>query len=167
VTVRPIRRFGDPVLRTAADPVASFDAELRELVADLLDTLLKVPGRAGVAAPQIGVGSRVFVYHADGRWGHLVNPTIETAGPSQVGEEGCLSVPELSFPTPRAAHATVHGFDQDGAPVQVTGSGFLARVLQHETDHLAGRLYLDLLDGETRRRALRAVRAASWADLAR
>lgn len=163
MAIRPIRRFGDPVLRTVADPVTSFDAELRALVADLLDTLLGVPGRAGVAAPQIGVGARVFAFDADGRRGHVVNPTIELAGDPQVDDEACLSVPDLAFPTARAGSATVRGFDQHGQPVTVAGSGFLARALQHETDHLDGRLYLDLLSGQVRREAMRAVRAAPWA----
>jgi peptide deformylase len=163
VTIRPIRLLGDPVLRTVAEPVTSFDAGLRSLVADLMDTLLGRPGRAGVAAPQIGVGFRVFVYDADGHLGHVVNPTIEVSEERQDGEEACLSVPGLAFPTPRAMHATVHGLDQHGDPLTVTGSGFLARALQHETDHLDGRLYLDRLRGQARREALRAVRAAPWA----
>jgi peptide deformylase len=163
MTMRPIRLIGDPVLRTPCDPVTTFDAELRRLVTDLMDTLLGAPGRAGVAANQIGVGARVFVYLADGQRGHLVNPTLELSGETQDDDEGCLSVPELYFPTPRAMHAVAHGFDQHGEPVTVTGSGFLARALQHETDHLDGRLYLDRLAGDTRRQALRAVRAAPWA----
>jgi peptide deformylase len=168
VATRPIRLLGDPVLRTPTEPVTSFDAALRELVTDLMDTLLGVPGRAGVAAPQIGVGARVFVYDADGHRGHVVNPTIEvSAAQQEPGDEGCLSVPELFFPTPRAAHATVRGLDQHGEPVEVTGSGFLARALQHEYDHLDGRLYVDLLRGDVRRRALRAIRAAGWATVPR
>ncbi|HLU44980.1 MAG TPA: peptide deformylase [Natronosporangium sp.] len=160
MTIRPIRLLGDPILRTVAEPVTDFDRQLRRLVADLMDTLLKVPGRAGVAAPQIGVGLRLFVYQADGRRGHVINPTIRTWGEELTEPEGCLSVPDLSFPTPRAAYATVDGFDQYGQPIHVTGHGFLARALQHEYDHLDGRLYLDRLRGEVRRQALRAVRAA-------
>jgi peptide deformylase len=163
--MRPIRLLGDAVLRTPCDPVTSFDAELRRLVGDLLDTLLGAPGRAGVAANQIGVGARVFVYSADGHQGHLVNPVLELSGETQDGDEGCLSLPELYFPTPRAMRATAHGFDQHGEPLTISGSGFLARALQHETDHLDGRLYVDRLAGETRRQALRAVRAASWSKI--
>lgn len=163
VAIRPIRLLGDPVLRTVADPVTSFDAELRALVTDLLDTLVKVPGRAGVAAPQIGVGARVFAYDADGHRGYVVNPTIEVGDVQQHGEEACLSLPELSFPTSRAMHATVRGFDQHGEPIELAGSGFFARALQHEYDHLDGRLYVDTLRGEARRQALRAIRAAGWA----
>jgi peptide deformylase len=163
MTVRPIRLLGDPVLRTPADPVTDFDAALRSLVADLMDTLLGEPGRAGVAAPQIGVGARVFVYDADGARGHVVNPRLAVSEERQDGDEGCLSLPGLYFPTPRAARATVHGFDQHGEPLTVTGEGFLARALQHETDHLDGVLYVDTLRGPTRRQALREIRAKRWA----
>jgi peptide deformylase len=160
VTVRPIRLFGDPVLRTPCESVTSFDAELRELVTDLSDTLLGAPGRAGVAANQIGVSARVFVYLADGEQGHMVNPTLELSEEQQVDDEGCLSIPELYFPTPRAMRAVARGFDQYGEPLTIEGTGFLARALQHETDHLDGRLYVDTLTGEARRQALRAIRAA-------
>jgi peptide deformylase len=168
VAIRPIRLLGDPVLRTVCDPVTSFDAELRTLVTDLMDTLLKVPGRAGVAANQIGVDARVFVYDADGHQGHLVNPTVEVIGDeSQDDDEGCLSLPDLAFPTPRAMHVVARGVDQHGEPVEIAGSGFLARALQHEAAHLDGQLYIDTLRGDTRRRALRAVRSAPWASLPR
>ncbi|WP_018723354.1 peptide deformylase [Salinispora fenicalii] len=163
MTMRPIRIIGDPVLRTPAAPVTSFDAELRALVADLMDTLLGAPGRAGVAAPQIGVSAQVFVYDADGHRGHLINPTLELGDDRQDDDEGCLSIPGLYFPTPRAMRATAHGVDQDGQPLTITGTGFLARALQHETDHLAGRLYVDTLRGETRRRALREMRSGRYA----
>ena len=158
MTMRPIRLFGDPVLRTPADPVTTFDADLRALVTDLMDTLLGEPGRAGVAAPQIGVGLRVFVYDADGHRGHLVNPVLSGLSGQQDDEEGCLSLPGLAFPTPRADAVTAHGADQHGEPVTIHGTGFLARALQHETDHLDGRLYLDTLRGDTRRQALRELR---------
>lgn len=162
MTMRPIRIIGDPVLRTPSEPVTSFDAELRALVRDLMDTMLGAPGRAGVAAPQIGVNAQVFVYDADGHRGHLINPTLELSEESQHDDEGCLSIPGLYFPTPRATHATAHGFDQHGQPLTITGSGFLARALQHETDHLHGRLYVDTLRGDTRRRALREIRAGRF-----
>jgi peptide deformylase len=163
VTVRRIRLLGDPVLRTVADPAASFDAELRALVRDLLDTVHGEPGRAAVAAPQIGVSARVFAYDVAGYRGHLVNPVLTCSPEQQFGDEGCLSLPGLAFPTPRAREVTARGFDQDGAPVQITATGQLARALQHETDHLNGTLYIDRLTGQTRREALRAVRAAPWA----
>jgi peptide deformylase len=159
VTIRPIRLLGDPVLRTPAETVTSFDAALRALVQDLLDTLTGEPGRAGVAAPQIGVGARVFSYGANGTVGYLVNPVIVARSGEQAGDEGCLSIPGLAFPTPRAAQVTAEGVDEHGEPVTVTGTGLLARALQHETDHLDGVLYVDTLRGDARRQALRAVRA--------
>ncbi|WFE65880.1 MULTISPECIES: peptide deformylase [Micromonospora] len=162
MTVRPIRIIGDPVLRTACTPVTRFDAALQQLVDDLMDTLLGAPGRAGVAAPQIGVDAQVFVYDADGHRGHLINPTIELSDEIQDDDEGCLSIPGLYFPTRRALHATVHGVDRHGDPLTISGSGFLARALQHETDHLAGRLYVDTLHGDVRRRALREIRAGRF-----
>ncbi|MFV2020811.1 peptide deformylase [Micromonospora sp. LOL_023] len=161
MTMRPIRIIGDAVLRTPAEPVTDFDRTLRDLVTDLMDTLLGAPGRAGVAAPQIGVSARVFAYDADGHRGHIVNPTLHLHGDdTDTDDEGCLSIPGLYFPTRRARHASVNGVDQHGEPVTVTGTGFLARALQHETDHLDGRLYVDALRGDPRRQALRAIRAA-------
>lgn len=167
VAIRRIRLWGDPVLRTVADPVTSFDAEMRALVGDLMDTLHGAPGRAAVAAPQIGVSARVFAYDLAGQRGHLINPTLELSEEQQDGDEGCLSLPGLSFPTPRARIAVARGFDQHGEPLEISGSGELARALQHETDHLDGRLYIDTLRGDTRRQALRAARAAPWAGAAR
>jgi peptide deformylase len=163
MTMRPIRLLGDAVLRTPTEPVTAFDADLAALVTDLMDTLLGAPGRAGVAAPQIGVSARVFVYAAGGQVGHMVNPTIVVGEQRQGGDEGCLSLPGLYFPTPRAQICTAHGFDQHGEPIVVEGTGFLARALQHEADHLDGRLYVDALKGDARRQALRAIRSATWA----
>ena len=157
MTARPIRIFGDPVLRTEADPVTAFDAELRRLVADLEDTV-RVPGRAGVAAPQIGVSLRVFSYNVAGQVGHLVNPELSHFEGEQDDDEACLSLPGLSYPTKRALSVTARGFDQHGEPLVIEGTGFLARALQHETDHLAGRLYIDTLTGDVRRQALRELR---------
>ncbi|MEU7866793.1 peptide deformylase [Dactylosporangium sp. NPDC049140] len=160
MTTRPIRMLGDPVLRSPAAAVTAFDAALRDLVRDLFDTLDAEPGRAGLAAPQLGVAARVFVYGTRAGRGHLVNPQVAASSGGQIGDEGCLSVPGLAFPTPRALEVTVAGFDERGEPVTVTGSGFLARALQHECDHLDGVLYMDTLTGDVRRQALRAVRAA-------
>lgn len=157
MTVRPIRIFGDPVLRTPADPVTSFDAGLRALVADLEETV-REPGRAGLAAPQIGVSLRVFSYHVDGVVGHLVNPVLSDFAGTQDDEEACLSLPGLAFRTPRAMSVVAHGRDQYGEPAVIEGTGFLARALQHETDHLDGRVYIDTLTGDTRRQALRELR---------
>jgi peptide deformylase len=159
VTIRPIRELGDPVLRTPADPVRSFDQELAALVRDLEETV-DHPGRAGLAAPQIGVSARVFSYNIDGEIGHLVNPTIvELSEETQDGDEGCLSVPGIWAPTVRAMHCVVEGFDVDGKPRTLEGSGLKARCQQHEVDHLDGKVFLDRLTGDARKAALRALRA--------
>jgi peptide deformylase len=161
VPVRPIRLFGDPVLRTAASPVVDFDKELRTLVADLTDTMLDAPGR-GLAAPQLGVGLRVFTWHVDGELGHLVNPTLTLSEEVQDGQEGCLSIPGLSIDCRRALDVVAHGFDMHGEPLVVEGSEMLARAIQHETDHLDGVLFVDRLDREARREAMRFIRDAEW-----
>ena len=158
MTIRPIRVIGDPVLRTEADPVKVFDAELRSLVRDVEDTV-REPGRAGVAGPQIGVSLRLFAYNVDGVVGHMVNPVLSGFEGEQEDDEGCLSVPGLWFPTKRAMRVVATGQDQYGEPLVIEGEGFLARALQHETDHLDGRLYIDTLTGDVRRRALRELRA--------
>ena len=158
MTIRPIRELGDPVLRTPADEVRAFDAWLATLVRDLEDTV-EHPGRAGVAAPQIGVSVRAFSYNVDGVIGHMVNPVIvELSEETQDGDEGCLSVPGIWAPTVRAMHAVVEGFDVDGKPLRLEGEGLMARCLQHEVDHLDGKVFLDRLTGEARKAALRALR---------
>lgn len=158
MTIRPIRELGDPVLRTPADPVRAFDRDLAALVRDLEETV-DHPGRAGLAAPQIGVGLRVFSYNVDGVIGHVVNPVITAlSDETQDDDEGCLSVPGLYAPTMRAMHAVVEGFDAGGKPVRIEGTGLMARCLQHEVDHLDGRLFLARLTGEARKRAMRALR---------
>lgn len=157
MAIRDILRFGDPVLRTPAEPVRTFDGALAALVADLEDTVA-VPGRAGVAAPQIGVGLRVFAFDVDGRRGHVVNPRVVAADGSQLGDEGCLSVPGLWFPAVRPENVTVEGLDRRGRPIRVSGSGLLARCLAHETDHLDGMLFLDRLEPAVRRDAMRTLR---------
>jgi peptide deformylase len=158
VTVRPIREIGDPVLRTPCDPIRAFDKDLAALVRDLEETVDN-PGRAGLAANQIGVGLRVFSYNVDGVIGHLVNPVItERSDEVQDGDEGCLSIPGLYAPTARAMHCVAEGFDLRGEPLRIEGSGLLARCLQHEVDHLDGKLFVDRLTGETRKQVLRALR---------
>jgi peptide deformylase len=161
VSVRPIRLFGDPVLRTPAKPVTDFDKELRTLVQDLTDTMLEAPG-AGLAAPQIGVGLRVFTWNVDGQVGHLVNPSLTLSKEKQDGAEGCLSIPGLSIDCIRALNAVAHGFDMHGEPVVVEGTELLARALQHETDHLDGILFVDRLDADRRKQAMKEIRAAEW-----
>jgi peptide deformylase len=162
VAVRPIRLFGDPVLRTVAEPIREVDDGVRALVADLLDTVA-VPGRAGVAANQIGVPLRVFAYNVDGRIGYLLNPElVEVRGEPADFDEGCLSVPDLTFPIRRAPWARSIGTDLDGTEVEVIGEGVLAEALQHEQDHLDGKVYLQRLDPPVRREAMAAVRKAPW-----
>jgi peptide deformylase len=162
VPVQPIRLLGDPVLRTPAAPVTTFDKELRNLVRDLRETMLDAPG-AGLAAPQIGVGLRVFTYDVEDAEGHLVNPVLVSASEEQQdGDEGCLSLPGLSFPLKRSAHVVAAGFNMYGDPVTVEGGETLARCLQHETDHLDGVIFVDLLDPETKKAAMKAIREAEW-----
>jgi peptide deformylase len=154
---RSIRLFGDPVLRTSCDTVNAFDGALVSLVADLQETVA-APGRAGLAANQIGVSRRVFSYNVDGQIGHLVNPVIEATEGEQEDDEGCLSIPGLWYPLRRAQYAKVSGVDQSGQPVVIEGEGLLARCIQHEVDHLDGRLFVDRLSGSARRQAMRDLR---------
>lgn len=162
MTVRPIRLFGDPVLKTVCDPVLEFDDGVKALVADLVDSV-QLPGRAGVAANQIGATVRVFSYNVDGRVGYLINPeVVEVRGEKELVGEGCLSVPGLWFDTARYPWARAVGYDVDGNEVEVQGEGVLAQALQHETDHLNGFLYLDRLEKESRREAMKQVRESDW-----
>jgi peptide deformylase len=158
MAVRTIRIIGDPVLRTPCDPIASVDDRIRHLVTDLLETVDE-DGRAGLSANQIGVSLRAFSWNVDGEIGYVLNPRLVHVSPEQqMCPEGCLSVPGLWFPTPRARAARVVGHDLDGREVVVEGTDLMARCLQHECDHLDGLLYLDRLVGVTRREALQAVR---------
>lgn len=161
MAIQPIRHFGDPVLTTRATEVTSFDKELRTLVADLTETMLDAPG-AGLAAPQIGVGLRVFTWHVDGELGHLINPSLDLSEEMQDGEEGCLSFPEIHFDTPRALRAVAKGFTMHGEPLRVEGSEFLARALQHEVDHLDGVLFIDRMSPENRKAAMKEIRSSEW-----
>ena len=162
MTERQIRLFGDPVLKTPSEPIAEIDDGVRGLVEDLVDSVLP-PGRAGVAAPQIGVDKRAFSYNVDGQVGYVINPVlVEVSGEPELMDEGCLSVPGLWFKTLRYPFARVTGIDLDGKEVELSGTGVLAQALQHETDHLDGKLYLDRLDKESRREAMKQVRASDW-----
>jgi len=163
VTERQIRLFGDPVLRSPADPVTGppGDARIRALADDLIDTVTP-PGRAGVAATQIGVGLRAFSYNIDGDIGYVLNPVLEVSGEPEIVDEGCLSVPGFYFPRERYPWARVTGVDVDGNDVDVSGEGLMAQALQHECDHLDGRLYIEGLEPEVKREAMRLIRQASW-----
>lgn len=163
---RKIRVAGDPVLHQPCREVTNFDAELAELVEDLFASLAVAEG-VGLAAPQVGVDLAVFVYDCpdeigERHVGHVVNPTIQISGGMVEHDEGCLSVPGPYFPLERADHATVRGVDKDGKPVEVSGSGFFGRCLQHETDHLRGLLYIDHLPRNRRRRVLRDMVPFDW-----
>jgi peptide deformylase len=159
--IRPIRLFGDPVLRTPAEPVTDFDLELRNLVRDLTETMVDAPG-VGLAAPQIGVSLRVFTYHVEDEPGHLINPVLGLDGEQEEDDEACLSLPGLVFPTPRAPRVVATGFNMYGDPVTIEGSELLARCVQHETDHLDGILFIDRLDKKQRKLAMKAIREAEW-----
>ncbi len=159
---RPIRLFGDPVLKTVSAPVEQIDDGVRALVTDLVDSV-RLPGRAGVAASQIGVNVRAFSYNVDGEVGYILNPVIiELTGERELIDEGCLSVPGLWHKTPRHPFARVRGIDLDGNAIELSGSGLMAQALQHETDHLDGILYLDRLEKDERRVAMKEVRESDW-----
>jgi peptide deformylase len=143
------------------EQVKDFES-VKGLVQDLLDTTA-LPGRAGVAATQIGVGLAVFSYNVNGKIGYLINPEIVSVeGESTLMEEGCLSVPGLWHKTPRFPKATARGYQLDGSNVEISGEGLMAQALQHECDHLNGLLYLDRLEKEERRLAFANLRQQSW-----
>lgn len=161
MTERQIRIFGDPVLKTVSDPIRETD-DVTGLIDDLLDSV-RVPGRAGVAAPQIGVNQRAFSYNVDGEVGYIINPVLaEVSGEPELVDEGCLSIPGFYFERLRYPFARVTGTDLDGTPVELSGEGVMAQALQHETDHLDGVLYIDGLSKEARREAMRAIRESDW-----
>jgi peptide deformylase len=166
LAIQPIRLFGDPVLRKPAVEVVDFDKELRTLIADLTDTMLAAPG-AGLAAPQIGVGLRAFTWYVDEEVGHLINPVLDLSEETQFGPEGCLSLPELTYDCQRAMSVVARGFNMHGEPVTIEGSELLARALQHETDHLDGVLFIDRLDTEARKAAMKEIRESEWFGLER
>ncbi len=162
MSVRPIRLLGDPVLRTPATAVTTFDKELRRLVKDLTDTMRDAPG-SGLAAPQIGVSLRVFSYDVDDEIGHLINPVLGPFSEEMMdGEEGCLSLPGLSFELKRPERVIAAGQNMYGDPVIIEGTGYLSRAIQHETDHLDGIIFIDRLDTATAKAAKAALREAEW-----
>lgn len=161
MSIQPIRLFGDPVLVTPAQKVTTYDKELRGLVTDLIETMQGAPG-VGLAAPQIGVALRVFVWEIDDVIGHLINPTLDLSEELQDGEEGCLSFPDLVYETPRSIRAVAKGFNMYGDPILVEGSELLARCLQHETDHLDGVLFIDRMKSDQRKLAMAEIRNSEW-----
>jgi peptide deformylase len=165
MSVLPIRRLGEPgdlVLREPARPVELFDDLLRRLFDDMVETMYRAPG-VGLAAPQIGLSLSFFVFDAhDGEGARAVaNPVLSELEGEQLDEEGCLSIPNLWFDTPRAMHARVDGADLDGRPVTYEGEGLFARILQHEADHLNRTLFIDRLGDDERRQAMAAMRDAA------
>jgi peptide deformylase len=161
LAVREIRLLGDPILKTVCEPVTDFEAA-SALIEDLLDTT-QLPGRAGVAANQIGVSLRAFSFNVNAQLGYLINPRIvETLGELNLRDEGCLSLPTLWHQTPRFAQVVAEGQLLDGSIIQVEGSGLLAQALQHECDHLDGMVYLDRLQLDERRLAMKKLRETDW-----
>jgi peptide deformylase len=157
--MREIRVIPDPVLRTPCEEITTIDDRVRSLVADLVETV-DYEGRAGLAANQIGVNLRAFSWNIEDEIGYVLNPKIvELSEEIQDGDEGCLSVPGLWYPTRRAWYARVVGMDLDGNEITIEGTELMARALQHEVDHLDGMLYLDRLDRAVRKKAMREMRA--------
>ncbi|WBT07766.1 peptide deformylase [Corynebacterium sp. SCR221107] len=166
MTVLDIRLFGDPVLTTRAEEITEFDHTLETLVEDMLETM-DVAGGVGLAANQVGVLRRVFVYDCshveDGLRGHIINPVWEAIGEeTQTGPEGCLSIPDISAETTRFATVKVSGQDLHGNPVSMVASGLMARCIQHETDHLDGVLFLRRLEKDARKEAMATIRRSEW-----
>src|SRR5690606_10365974 len=172
MTVRPVVITGEPVLHRRAAPVTEFDDELRELIADMFDTMDAANG-VGLAAPQIGVGLRIFTWQMNNEdgvppRGVIVNPYVNASRPADGAPdphdevEGCLSVPGEGFPLRRGERAEVTGFDADGNERSFTATGWFARCMQHEYDHLNGFLYIDRLEGRWARKAKQAIRSKGW-----
>ena len=162
MTVRPIRLFGDPVLTSVAEPVTTFDDSVRQLVTDLTDTM-KANRGAGLAANQIGVLRRVFVYDCGGKIGHIINPVWERDDDTeQRGPEGCLSIPDVQEDTTRWMNVTVRGQNVDGEDISFSADEILARCIQHETDHLDGIMFLRRLDSAERKSAMSQIRSSEW-----
>lgn len=162
MTARQIRVFGDPVLRTVSSPISIGDASARGLVEDLLDTV-RLPGRAGVAAPQIGINLRAFSFNIDGEVGYVLNPElVEVSGEPALVDEGCLSVPGFYFQRMRYPKARAIGVDLEGNRIELEGEGLFAQALQHEIDHLDGKLFIEGLDKERKREAMRLIRESDW-----
>jgi peptide deformylase len=158
MAMREIRVLPDPVLRTPCEEITTIDDRVRGLVEDLVETV-DADGRAGLAANQIGVSLRAFSWNVDDEIGYVLNPRIvELSEEVQDGDEGCLSVPGLWYPTARAWYARVVGMNLDGEEIVVEGTGLMARCLQHEVDHLDGKLYLDRLERTVRKKAMRELR---------
>lgn len=162
MTIRPIRIFGDPILNTQATPVERFDDSVVSLAADMLETMDDAGG-VGLAANQIGLAKRVFVYDCDGMRGALINPEWKAIDDVvQIDVEGCLSIPDLQAEVARHETVVARGRDEFGRPVTLRANGLLARCIQHETDHLDGVLFLRRLEPEVRKEAMQMIRGMDW-----
>lgn len=162
MTVREIRLFGDPVLKTPSEPIREITESVRSLIGDL-EATTQLSGRAGVAANQIGVNLRAFSFHVEGQLGHFINPEIvELFGEVVVLDEGCLSLPDIWGKTPRYTNVRVRGINVLGEDIEIEAEGLLARVMQHEIDHLDGLVYLDRLEGPARKLCMAALRETNW-----
>ena len=166
MSLRELRIYGDPVLGSRAEEISKFDAGLRALASDMLETMDKAGG-VGLAANQVGILKRIFVYDCShtqsGLGGAIVNPVWTPVGEQQqTGPEGCLSIPGISAETTRFNQVFVSGQDIEGRPVSMVASGLMARCIQHETDHLDGVLFLQRLDAPVRKEAMRAIRESEW-----
>lgn len=161
MSVYPIRRFGDPVLRLKAAPVDAFDRDLARLVEDMLETMYAAPG-VGLAAPQIGISKQVFVFDIGLGPSVVVNPTLVESSGEWEFEEGCLSVPGYFWKITRPETVRIAGFDANGRPLELEGNELLGRVLQHETDHLAGSLLVSRLPKVVRKQVLAELRTATF-----
>jgi len=159
VAILPIRKHGDPVLREPAQDVERFDDAMAKLAEDMLDTMYDAPG-VGLAGPQVGVSLRIIVFDDQTGDGprRLANPVLQDMEGEQDDDEGCLSIPGMYFPTKRSQRVRVKAQDLDGTPVTFEAEGFLARIMQHETDHVNGFLFIDRLDERDRREAMRQIR---------
>ncbi len=162
MTVRPVRLFGDPVLVSEAQEVTEFDAGLQQLVADMFETMAAEEG-VGLAANQVGVLKRVFVYNDGEKQGVVINPKWKAIGEDTVEEqEGCLSIPGVFADVQRHAKVAVTGFDEHGNEIEFEADGLLSRCVQHETDHLDGVLFLRRLTGDRRKEAMATLRKQEW-----
>ncbi len=157
MAVRSIRVFGDPVLNKKCASVAEVTAGVRAHVQDLLDTV-NFDGRAGLASTQIGGSLRAFSLNIGGEQSYIINPVLETFGDIVEMQEGCLSLPGLWASVPRYERARVTGYNLAMEQIVIEGEGLLAQALQHECDHLEGKLYISRLQGEDRRRIMRQIR---------
>jgi peptide deformylase len=160
VAILEVRTLGDPILRSTASPVTAFDDALARFAEDMLDTMRAAPG-VGLAAPQVGRPIRLFVYDSgeEGESGALCNPEITwSSDETEAREEGCLSIPGQYFDVVRPVAVHVRAQGLDGATVEIDADGFLARIFQHEIDHLDGILFVDRLEPAVRKEAMRALR---------